>query len=100
MQSISLPENFSLLIGRNLRPFPENTALYWGWQKQEVLILKDTILNIFDRDAVKLECKCKNLLHTIHDIERKIDMYMNCGLYVFDSLQHSKEQKVQLGFDG
>ena len=25
---------------------------------------------------------------------------MNCGLYVFDSLQHKKEQKVQLGFDG
>ena len=27
-------------------------------------------------------------------------MFMNCGLYVFDSLQHTKEQKVQLGFDG
>ena len=68
MQSITLPENiffivieygifgegsqistnqkregtvFSLLIGQNLRPFPENTVLCWGWQKQEVL--KDTI---------------------------------------------------------
>ena len=27
-------------------------------------------------------------------------MYMNCELYVFDSLQHKREQKVQLGFDG
>ena len=43
-------------------------------KKQEVLELEDTILNIFDRDAVKLECKSKNLLHTIYDydIERKI----------------------------
>ena len=36
----------------------------------------------------------------MHDIEKKMDMYMSCGLYVFDSLQYTEEQKVELGFYG